>query len=116
MNAAFAAKRAARRCVRISPGPRAVRCSHAVNGNGDTVNASENARQPVIQPDGKAVLASYSGIAATVAGSALANRPFVARFNTDGTLDSGFGDPANGAGGGVGSGQPLGVNPSFSEA
>ncbi len=48
---------------------------------GGTAPATVNERQPLIQPDGKVVAAGYTGGAA----------PYLARFNTDGTLDTTFG-------------------------
>lgn len=82
----------------------------ATNSSSTSVEVSENARQPIVQPDGRIVLGSYSSIPATPNGGNEGNRPFIARFNGDGTPDATFGTD------GYASGQPLGATPSFSEA
>lgn len=82
----------------------------ATNSSSTSVEVSENARQSVVQPDGKIVLASYSAIPATPNAGNEGNRPFIARFDNDGIPDATFGT------GGYASGQPLGATPSFSEA
>jgi uncharacterized delta-60 repeat protein len=54
--------------------------------NGVTENLSDNARQAVVQPDGKIVIGGYSGGA-----SDTRNRPRLVRFQTNGSLDPTFG-------------------------
>ncbi|MDQ3850832.1 MAG: hypothetical protein M3296_09510, partial [Actinomycetota bacterium] len=75
-------------------------------------NFSENARQSVVQPDGKIVTAGYSSLpeSAPGAGDNLTNRPILARVLADGTLDATFGT------GGIATAEVLGPKPAFSEA
>jgi uncharacterized delta-60 repeat protein len=59
--------------------------------SGQTVQAVENPRQGVIQPDGKIVLGGYAQVNGL-------ERPLLARFNSDGTPDATFGGDAGAQG------------------
>ena len=61
------------------------------NEGGQTINAVENPRQGIVQPDGKIVLGGYSQINGL-------ERPLLARFNSNGTPDASFGGNAGPAG------------------
>ncbi len=62
-------------------GDAGVALSPTATTNTGTAPADLNERQPLIQPDGKVVAAGYTGGAV----------PYLARFNTNGTLDTTFG-------------------------
>jgi uncharacterized delta-60 repeat protein len=69
--------------------------------NGQTIQAVENPRQGVIQPDGKIVLGGYAQINGL-------ERVLLARFNKDGTPDTSFGGNAGAPG--IATAYPLGQN------
>jgi uncharacterized delta-60 repeat protein len=75
-------------------------------------NFSENARQSVVQPDGKIVTGGYSSLpeSSPGAGDNLTNRPILARVLPDGTLDATFGN------GGIATAEVLGPKPAGGEA
>jgi uncharacterized delta-60 repeat protein len=75
-------------------------------------NFSENARQTVVQPDGKLVTAGYSSLpeSSPGAGDNLTNRPILARVAPNGTLDASFGT------GGIATAEVLGPKPAGGEA
>jgi uncharacterized delta-60 repeat protein len=73
---------------------------------------SENARQAVVQPDGRIVAAGYGSLpeSSPGAGDDLTNRPILGRVLPDGTLDATFGR------GGVAAAEVLGPKPAGGEA
>ncbi len=76
----------------------------------DPRDFTENPRQSVVEPDGKITTGGYSSLGAAAPNPAHPNRPILARFNADGTLDTTF------DGDGVASAEVLGASPAFSEA